>query len=121
IGGSFPIVAGTVTAGPYTGGDNVTLSIVHSDSDCDFVLGSFQTGCTLPGAVCGNPLVVGALPYLTTDNTSNYGNDYENADVPSLAGDRKSTRLNSSHVKISYAVFCLKKKKIYISKNKREK
>src|SRR5690606_40248289 len=28
-----------------------------------------------------------------------------------LGGDRKSTRLNSSHVKISYAVFCLKKKK----------
>src|SRR5690349_22810172 len=26
-------------------------------------------------------------------------------------GDRKSTRLNSSHVEISYAVFCLKKKK----------
>src|SRR5690606_28164388 len=30
--------------------------------------------------------------------------------VPSIR-DRKSTRLNSSHVKISYAVFCLKKKK----------
>src|SRR5207253_9558973 len=28
-----------------------------------------------------------------------------------FAGDRKSTRLNSSHVAISYAVFCLKKKK----------
>src|SRR5699024_11228251 len=28
------------------------------------------------------------------------------------AEDRKSTRLNSSHVSISYAVFCLKKKKI---------
>src|SRR5436309_5464339 len=28
-----------------------------------------------------------------------------------IMGDRKSTRLNSSHVKISYAVFCLKKKK----------
>src|SRR5438874_5043883 len=27
------------------------------------------------------------------------------------SGDRKSTRLNSSHVEISYAVFCLKKKK----------
>src|SRR5436853_3339255 len=27
------------------------------------------------------------------------------------AGDRKSTRLNSSHLGISYAVFCLKKKK----------
>src|SRR3712207_7756565 len=28
--------------------------------------------------------------------------------------DRKSTRLNSSHANISYAVFCLKKKTIYI-------
>src|SRR5690554_7505966 len=28
-----------------------------------------------------------------------------------VAEDRKSTRLNSSHVRISYAVFCLKKKK----------
>src|SRR3712207_6864659 len=30
---------------------------------------------------------------------------------PLLGGDRKSTRLNSSHANISYAVFCLKKKK----------
>src|SRR5699024_11833284 len=30
-------------------------------------------------------------------------------------GDRKSTRLNSSHVSISYAVFCLKKKKAKIT------
>src|SRR2546430_4794141 len=30
--------------------------------------------------------------------------------------DRKSTRLNSSHSQISYAVFCLKKKKKYINK-----
>src|SRR3712207_9505621 len=30
----------------------------------------------------------------------------------SLLTDRKSTRLNSSHANISYAVFCLKKKKI---------
>src|SRR2546426_9170532 len=32
-----------------------------------------------------------------------------------LRGDRKSTRLNSSHLVISYAVFCLKKKKKNIS------
>src|SRR3712207_7813949 len=31
--------------------------------------------------------------------------------VARLRGDRKSTRLNSSHANISYAVFCLKKKK----------
>src|SRR5690625_7045312 len=36
-----------------------------------------------------------------------------NSDVqPDSLTDRKSTRLNSSHVAISYAVFCLKKKKI---------
>src|SRR5256885_8113065 len=34
--------------------------------------------------------------------------------------DRKSTRLNSSHLVISYAVFCLKKKKEYLSYRLRE-
>src|SRR5205085_10493451 len=34
------------------------------------------------------------------------------------SGDRKSTRLNSSHSQISYAVFCLKKKKKSRQKNK---
>src|SRR5438477_11573456 len=33
------------------------------------------------------------------------------ADQSNCAPDRKSTRLNSSHMSISYAVFCLKKKK----------
>src|SRR3712207_8193977 len=33
-------------------------------------------------------------------------------DAAGLRGDRKSTRLNSSHANISYAVFCLKKKKM---------
>src|SRR5438309_9130419 len=34
------------------------------------------------------------------------------AELGKQAGDRKSTRLNSSHSSISYAVFCLKKKKV---------
>src|SRR5690625_7174295 len=34
-----------------------------------------------------------------------------NAHPQAMGADRKSTRLNSSHVAISYAVFCLKKKK----------
>src|SRR5689334_24518195 len=34
-----------------------------------------------------------------------------------ICEDRKSTRLNSSHSSISYAVFCLKKKKSYTSTN----
>src|SRR5699024_12714732 len=37
------------------------------------------------------------------------GFDFNSADMGDI--DRKSTRLNSSHVSISYAVFCLKKKR----------
>src|SRR3712207_8204098 len=40
-----------------------------------------------------------------------FNNDWEGFAVRN--GDRKSTRLNSSHANISYAVFCLKKKKTY--------
>src|SRR5438874_10550262 len=36
----------------------------------------------------------------------------QHVELKSVEQDRKSTRLNSSHVEISYAVFCLKKKKI---------
>src|SRR2546427_2252503 len=37
-----------------------------------------------------------------------------NADGTMYSGDRKSTRLNSSHSQISYAVFCLKKKNTHV-------
>src|SRR3712207_8136706 len=36
-------------------------------------------------------------------------------ELPAAEPDRKSTRLNSSHANISYAVFCLKKKKRCVS------
>src|SRR2546430_7150664 len=39
-------------------------------------------------------------------------NDFSGYSLKPLYTDRKSTRLNSSHSQISYAVFCLKKKKI---------
>src|SRR3712207_7448541 len=48
---------------------------------------------------------------------------HDNVECPSLSpdgtriGDRKSTRLNSSHANISYAVFCLKKKKKLIPRS----
>src|SRR3989442_11336637 len=49
--------------------------------------------------------------------------DNQLADMLKEQGDRKSTRLNSSHVRISYAVFCLKKKNTndYIADNCRAK
>src|SRR5690606_41689131 len=49
---------------------------------------------------------VGVLEYL--QRVQGTDGRFEARYVPD--GDRKSTRLNSSHVKISYAVFCLKKK-----------
>src|SRR3989442_15735647 len=56
-----------------------------------------------------------ALPILsqlrTTQKTTAFLSCSVGADVVNATGDRKSTRLNSSHVRISYAVFCLKKKK----------
>src|SRR5699024_11425858 len=39
--------------------------------------------------------------------------NYMNKDELIQKGDRKSTRLNSSHVSILYAVFCLKKKRLH--------
>src|SRR3712207_7649469 len=57
-----------------------------------------------PGVSLVTPEMVEALEPLIDDITARY-------DPP----DRKSTRLNSSHANISYAVFCLKKKNIYLS------
>src|SRR5260221_5538921 len=49
------------------------------------------------------PRYVLRLPYHPETNPS--------GELPFVEEDRKSTRLNSSHTVISYAVFCLKKKK----------
>src|SRR2546426_4231965 len=46
------------------------------------------------------------------------GVSFRYAGAPEPALDRKSTRLNSSHLVISYAVFCLKKKKINDNRRK---
>src|SRR5690606_39451555 len=50
----------------------------------------------------GAPVLLRATPPTPTDTGKRLLNHVQ---------DRKSTRLNSSHVKISYAVFCLKKKR----------
>src|SRR5690606_6197888 len=48
-------------------------------------------------------------PHTAVDITA-LGADFYACSPYKIFGDRKSTRLNSSHVKISYAVFCLKQK-----------
>src|SRR5690625_7057014 len=53
---------------------------------------------------------------INTENMGQFERTLIIADEGSHVGeDRKSTRLNSSHVAISYAVFCLKKKTIKIT------
>src|SRR3989440_9850162 len=55
------------------------------------------------------PAIQGHLPHHDATHATRKASDEE----PFSALDRKSTRLNSSHDQISYAVFCLKKKNIY--------
>src|SRR3712207_7090276 len=58
-------------------------------------------------AALGAVTLVGAADMQGTDNPDTLkGGD----EADKIEGDRKSTRLNSSHANISYAVFCLKKK-----------
>src|SRR5271165_7481886 len=69
------------------------------------------------------------FPYTTLFRSARPGPDPRRPPAGGAAGqrdprdrphpDRKSTRLNSSHVKISYAVFCLKKKKNLLETNKK--
>src|SRR3712207_8509802 len=64
-------------------------------------------GHTVPQARPGLP-PAGSLGRRVRELDAERGPDRH---VPQGALDRKSTRLNSSHANISYAVFCLKKKK----------
>src|SRR5437868_13029912 len=66
------------------GGDNLTAAVAAFGAEIDDVVGGFDD-----------------VQVVFDDDERAAGFD---------EGDRKSTRLNSSHVSISYAVFCLKKK-----------
>src|SRR5690625_7129504 len=72
---------------------------------------------TPDGTAVTNHLNVGMHPHhsgiWSAWTRTRYGNH-----SPDFWKDRKSTRLNSSHVAISYAVFCLKKKNKRIGENK---
>src|SRR3712207_4491781 len=75
-----------------------------------------DTAAILPVHLFGNPAPVADLvgfgvPILE-DAAQAIGATHRGRRAGSLGQDRKSTRLNSSHANISYAVFCLKKKKI---------
>src|SRR3712207_8953718 len=88
-------------------------SILIVDDELDIVL-IFKQALSRQGyTVFGftDPLL--ALEHFKV-NSADYGLVITDVRMPRMSGfeDRKSTRLNSSHANISYAVFCLKKKNI---------
>src|SRR2546430_15574716 len=78
--------------------------------------GSVETLTGEPMLFCNNAAVAADGTVWFSDSSGRFGIDHWRAEMLEHSGtgmlqDRKSTRLNSSHSQISYAVFCLKKKK----------
>src|SRR5947209_12700313 len=89
----------TSTLFPYT-------TLFRSQALIDAGADSIKVGIG-PGSICTTRIVAGVwVPQLTA--IMDAVEAAKKAGVPVI--DRKSTRLNSSHANISYAVFCLKKK-----------
>src|SRR3712207_7081898 len=74
-----------------------------------FVGGSYTAGPFTIGANAFWGTYAGAARFVFNTATGAFT---PNPADPGGRGDRKSTRLNSSHANISYAVFCLKKKNV---------
>src|SRR5690606_40971362 len=73
----------------------ISLDVAKQELDAEFAPAAYNIG------INDGPAAGQTVPHLHVHLIPRYEGDLE---------DRKSTRLNSSHVKISYAVFCLKKK-----------
>src|SRR5256885_13553160 len=85
---------------------NFSASASNHHMRWDLISVNFGTGTVSAGGVASAFANDNSKITLTGTGTfrSNPGNPQD------VTGDRKSTRLNSSHLVISYAVFCLKKK-----------
>src|SRR5438067_9826315 len=85
--------------------------------DVDLDRGAGERGCKVTNRAIGSRTITlvwheGSIEVRTERISSARAVIFHTDQVSSGSGlDRKSTRLNSSHVSISYAVFCLKKKK----------
>src|SRR2546430_3943840 len=84
---------------PYT-------TLFRSEHDCKI----FGWGLPARASVHARPIAGGVPSLPKVDRCVRQGDRAVSRDIR-VERDRKSTRLNSSHSQISYAVFCLKKKK----------
>src|SRR2546426_7882124 len=76
----------------------------------DVLINGVRVGAEPTPLLHGDKVEVGGHELTFVDERRSGSTRYVQA-LPQKEGDRKSTRLNSSHLVISYAVFCLKKKK----------
>src|SRR5690606_42129514 len=105
-----------LTSGTTAASDSYTLSLHDALPILGAIIGN-KAGNTAVGAIAGAAIggVAGGLIGNKMDKQAQEIEEtVDGAEVirtdEAILVDRKSTRLNSSHVKISYAVFCLKKK-----------
>src|SRR5438034_1497023 len=75
------------------------------------VMEPFEPGLALTVGIAYRRALLSAIPGAAPTWVKIENVLHEFSHMPGVTEDRKSTRLNSSHTVISYAVFCLKKKK----------
>ncbi|OIQ29006.1 MAG: hypothetical protein BM564_07260 [Bacteroidetes bacterium MedPE-SWsnd-G2] len=69
---------GVLQVGPFADGSSVDLTLTHTDAECDLALGTFSNTCPILGQICETAIEVMSVPYMTSDDTANYLDDYEN-------------------------------------------
>lgn len=66
---TYPVVAGTVTAGPYNSGESIVIELVATDPACSSTVGTYEYTCPQPPPAnddCANATVAASLPYTNT-------------------------------------------------------
>src|SRR2546426_4811655 len=86
------------------------VNIRKASPAADVLINGVRLGAEPTPLLHGDKVEVGGHELTFVDERRSGSTQYVQA-LPQKEGDRKSTRLNSSHLVISYAVFCLKKKK----------
>src|SRR3989449_9317621 len=99
----------------YRGVSPVSVEpVLYTHVDGDAVRHTFRVAASLDSMMIGEPQILGQVKdaFALAQACETIGPAMHTLFPQAFAvGDRKSTRLNSSHGYISYAVFCLKKKK----------
>src|SRR5690625_7092598 len=107
--GDFPIEVDTIVVGAGPGGYVDAIRAAQLGQKVTIVDKDNLGGvCLNVGCIPSKALIQAGHRVQQAQGSDDMGITTENVSVD--FSDRKSTRLNSSHVAISYAVFCLKKK-----------